>query len=69
MAFLILVNMSATWSVDIYFFPLHFEGTDAMAWRLYSFCFVYQLAFTTPGIIPESAICRKQILHRPNLRR
>jgi hypothetical protein len=30
---------------------------------------VYQLAFTTPGIIPESAICLKQILHNPNLRR
>jgi hypothetical protein len=30
---------------------------------------VYQLAFTTPGISPLSAICLKQILHRPKRRR
>lgn len=27
--------------------------------------FDYQLAFVTPGIMPESAICLKHILHRP----
>jgi hypothetical protein len=30
---------------------------------------VYQLDFFTPGIIPESAISRKQIRHMPNFRR
>jgi hypothetical protein len=30
---------------------------------------VYQLAFTTPGISPLSAISLKQILHRPKRRR
>jgi len=29
----------------------------------------YQLDFFTPGIIPESAISRKQIRHIPNFRR
>ncbi len=30
--------------------------------------FLYQLAFLTPGIIPWSAILRKQMRHSPNLR-
>jgi len=29
----------------------------------------YQLALRTPGIYPESAISRKQILHSPNFLR